>query len=142
MIFGSAGNFLLFFLNFIKYFLNKLTPYTQENELQLFSTVNLSVHGFSGMRGIFYFFLNFIKYFLNKLTPYTQENELQLFSIVNLSIHGYAFRGCGGFFTFFYFVACIRENGYCDFLCLQYTRNNCWKRCGYDDIRKQSLFVL
>ena len=93
------------------------------------------------MGGIFTFFLNFIKYFLNKLTPYTQENGLQLFSIVNVAIHGYDFRGVGGnFLLFFYFVACIRGNGYCDSLYIQYTRRNCWMRCGYDDIRKQSLF--
>jgi hypothetical protein len=35
-----------FFLNFIKYFLNKLTPYKQENGLQLFYIVNLAIHGY------------------------------------------------------------------------------------------------
>lgn len=84
-----------------------------------------------------------MKYFLNKLTPYTWENGLQLFSIVILAIHGYDFRRCGEFFTFFFnFAACIRENGYCDFRCVQYTRKNCWMRCVYDDMRKQTLFIL
>ena len=108
MIFGGGRNFLLF-LNFIKYFLNKLTPYTQENGLQLFSILNLAIHvyDFRGWEEFLLFFLNFIKYFLNKLTPYTQENGLQLFSILNLAIHGYDFRGWGRIFYFFFILSLV-----------------------------------
>ena len=56
--FSGVGGIFTFFLNFIKYFLNKLTPYTQENVLQLFSILNLAIHGydFRGWGRIFYFF--------------------------------------------------------------------------------------
>jgi len=32
--------------NFMKYVLNKLTPYMRENVLKIFSIVNLAIHGY------------------------------------------------------------------------------------------------
>jgi hypothetical protein len=44
----------------------------RESELQLFSIVNLVIHGYDFWKcGKLFTFLYFIKYFLNKLTPYT-----------------------------------------------------------------------